>query len=296
MLILVILALIPLGLALAFWQSQRLKVETYRVKPEGYNGPALRILFFSDFHLGLGKSQKRAAAFIQQMTEAEADIILFGGDLFTEPAKTDPATLASYYQILKKLKAKKAIYAIKGNHDACSPTVLSAYRQLCAKLKWQLLENELIYRDAEKLILIGLNDYIHEDSALYLQSEAHAEPGTFRICLIHEPDILPLTEPAKGPSLILSGHTHAGQIAFCSWQPVLPRHGKIFTRGFYRLPKLSKLPPKQNQARKLYGLEPKPVIELKAERYAYVSSGSGTTHLPLRWGAPQSFLLLELEA
>jgi hypothetical protein len=93
-------------------------------------------------------------------------------------------------------------------------------------------------------------------------------PGAPILLLAHDPDVFPYV-PAR-VALTLSGHTHGGQVAIpLVRRPAIPSlHGERYARGH--------------------------VVE--EGRHLYVSSGFGTSGLPLRLLAPPEVVVLELRA
>ena len=88
------------------------------------------------------------------------------------------------------------------------------------------------------------------------------------VLLAHDPDVFPYV-PAR-IALTLSGHTHGGQVAIpVLRRPVIPSHyGERYARGH--------------------------VIE--DGRHLYITSGLGTSGLPVRLLAPPEVVVLELVA
>ncbi len=86
------------------------------------------------------------------------------------------------------------------------------------------------------------------------------------ILLSHDPDVFPYVPDRV--ALTLSGHLHGGQVAIpVLRRPALPsRYGERYARGH--------------------------VVE--DDRHLYVSSGFGTSGLPLRFLAPPEVVILEL--
>lgn len=277
-----------LGLLLLYFSGQRLKGDTKVLKVEGYTGEPLRLLFFSDFHLGSGKSPAKVQAFIKQMAQEEPDLILYGGDLITDHLPLDRTSLDLYGELFQDLKAPLGVYAVFGNHDCNRLRAEGFYRQFCAEQGWTLLENESVTLPGYPIQLIGLADALHQTPEAQLQTESQA-PLT--LILMHEPDALITTPAASGPSLILSGHSHHGQVTLFGYPLVFPKLGRVFYKDWYRYPELPGLPKNFREAEKKYRFTGD---TLAAERYLYVSPGAGMVHLPFRFFADQSYLVLEI--
>ncbi|HEU0012912.1 MAG TPA: hypothetical protein VFQ45_04475, partial [Longimicrobium sp.] len=68
-------------------------------------------------------------------------------------------------------------------------------------------------------------------------------------------------------TLMLSGHTHGGQVNLFGWAPVLPRGSGRYVRGWFRDPGAIPL---------------------------YVSRGIGTSQYPVRLGSPPELALFDI--
>ena len=111
-------------------------------------------------------------------------------------------------------------------------------------------------------------DFRHNEQALPLLMAALPDT-TFTLLLCHNPETAE-TAGALGVDLMLSGHTHGGQLRLpLLGSPSLEyKHGRRFIKGFYRIGGLS----------------------------LYVHSGLGTVYLPLRFLAPPEIALFHISA
>lgn len=117
---------------------------------------SLRLLYFSDLHLGPGMPQKRLQKLISLMLEEEPELILFGGDMLEHGERFGERELALWTKELSKLKPRLGFYAVKGNHDSESPEAAAFLEKLYARLGVRLLSNEAV--DLGGLILVGLDE------------------------------------------------------------------------------------------------------------------------------------------
>ena len=86
------------------------------------------------------------------------------------------------------------------------------------------------------------------------------------ILLAHEPDIM-LRVPER-VSLVLSGHTHGGQVRLFGWSPVVPsRYGNRYAYGHVR-----------------------------EQCDLIVSGGLGCSIIPVRFGMPPEIVLVSITA
>jgi uncharacterized protein len=149
--------------------------------------------------------------------EAHYDICVLTGDYRAETWGPYDATLAG----VARLKAP--VYGVLGNHDTiCMVPGLEAMG-----IKMLLNEGEVIERGGQHLHLGGIDDahfYRMDD----IGKVAAAIPdGEFSILISHTPEVYQQAALA-GFNLLLSGHTHGGQICLPGGIPitldsVLPR-------------------------------------------------------------------------
>ena len=271
----------------AWWESTAAEISEHRLAvpdlPPGLDG--LRILHVSDTHFPAdGDSVGR---FLERVRQLDYDLICCTGDYVETAAGWDSAADA-----LTQLRAPFGVYATLGAHDYCPPvrTVgewasFNADRLMGSPRRFVnpqpfverleaagivVLRNE--WRSLEiggELVRIG---GAGDDSARMARLEsAVPPPGGFSMLLTHAPDAaLRLPPPsAGGPSLVLCGHTHGGQIRVPGWGAPL-RHSRLVSR------------------RRADG-----VFEVGGAQVV-VSRGFGTAHVPLRFACRPEIGLLTL--
>ncbi len=173
----------------------------------GEQAGSLRIAAAADTHFGLLSGQGHAERLVQEVNALKPDIILLPGDLFDDDIR--PFLDQRIDQTLSKLQAPYGVYATLGNHDRHDGSV----EQLIAALTdsgIHVLYDEAVTVD-DRFTLVGRRDY----------SDSHRQPleevmrGVDRskpvILLDHQPNALDEAERA-GVDLVLSGHTHRGQV------------------------------------------------------------------------------------
>lgn len=127
-----------------------------RTEGNSQSWESLRLLYFSDLHLGPGMPQKRLQKLLSLMLEEEPELILFGGDMLEHGERFGERELALWTKELLKLKPRLGFYAVKGNHDSESPEAAAFLEKLYAQLGVRLLSNEAV--DLGGLILVGLDE------------------------------------------------------------------------------------------------------------------------------------------
>lgn len=127
-----------------------------RTEGNSQSWESLRLLYFSDLHLGPGMPQKRLQKLISLMLEEEPELILFGGDMLEHGERFGERELALWTKELSKLKPRLGFYAVTGNHDSESPEAAAFLEKLYARLGVRLLSNEAV--DLGGLVLVGLDE------------------------------------------------------------------------------------------------------------------------------------------
>lgn len=127
-----------------------------RTEGNSQSWESLRLLYFSDLHLGPGMPQKRLQKLLSLMLEEEPELILFGGDMLEHGERFGERELVLWTKELSKLKPQLGFYAVKGNHDSESPEAAAFLEKLYARLCVRLLSNEAV--DLGGLVLVGLDE------------------------------------------------------------------------------------------------------------------------------------------
>ncbi|MGA0241421.1 MAG: metallophosphoesterase [Candidatus Marinamargulisbacteria bacterium] len=210
-----------------------------------------RFVFISDVHVGT-RSNRHLHKIISRIQALSPEFVLIGGDLIDSSAIT-----INHLDAFKRLTMP--IYFVTGNHEYYlkhHATLLSQLEQV--NIKW--LNNNSIQHDTIHLIGISDNQSIQEQTS-HVTQRMKKYPHAFSLAIIHKPhcfDAMPIP-----PDLMLSGHTHNGQLFPFGW--------------------LVKC-----QFPRIYGRY------IKHNHTLYVSSGVGTWGTPLRLGSINEIVSIEL--
>ncbi len=169
-------------------------------------GKPLKIVAFSDVHLGYGTGKKQLARYVDMINEQKPDLILIGGDLIDNDIT--PVVKESMQDELNRLHAPQGIYMVPGNHDYfCG---INACEQFISQTDICFLKDSVVTLPCG-IQIIGRDDR-HNRNRLPLASLAGKTDKTKPIILIdHQP--YNLEESGQcGIDLQFSGHTHRGQI------------------------------------------------------------------------------------
>ncbi len=240
-----------------------LVVRHLRMELPGWNSD-LRIAVLSDLHIGsphVGLDKLRK---IVERTNAESPaLIVVLGDFVTGGPNgrrsggfVEPELIA---QELKKLRAPLGVYAVLGNHDWWYDGERVAKALTDAGIP--VLENRAVH--VGHIWLGGIADYWTREPAVAgtLRQVKSDDPV---VLITHNPDIFP--EVPSRVSVTLAAHTHGGQVK-------LPIIGTLITT--------SKL-----------GYNAGEYVE--QGRHLFVTTGIGTSILPVRFGVPPEIVILTL--
>ena len=256
------------ALALTAWagwlEPRRLVVRDIELTLPRWRPDGMRAGVLSDVHAGVPHMPlAKLARAVDALNDRAPDVHLLLGDYLdsSQPwrRRLAPELVAKE---LARLRAPLGTIAVIGNHD---------WRNSGDRV-WRALEAEgvTVLEDravglANGLWVAGLGDMRHRrpNVARALREIPEDAPA---IVLSHDPDMFP--EVPERVSLTLAGHTHGGQVAIpLLRRPLLPSYyGERYARGH--------------------------VIE--HGRHLFVSSGLGTSGLPIRLLAPPEVLILTL--
>lgn len=207
------------------------------------------LFFISDIH------RRTISDKIIAEVSGKADFVVIGGDLTEKGVPMDKVKAN-----IEKLKQIGPIYFVWGNND---------YEVDFHELDAVLLESGVKTLDntavtfesdtGEKFSLLGVDDLNQGRDRLDL-ALSDSESNSFKILACHYPSISEKILPENNIKLVLSGHTHGGQIHLFGYSP--------YKRG------------------ELKRLENTTLL---------VSNGYGTTAIPLRLGAPAECHLITLK-
>jgi len=208
-------------------------------------GPAverpLSIVQITDPHLGPFMSVARLRRICERAVERKPDLVLLTGDFLTMESQSDPELLASALAPLAALPGR--CFACFGNHDHEAPdTVRGALARAGVTL---LVDQSCELETAAGPVQIVGMDFVWRERKEHLARVCAAQPrkdGLLRIVLLHDPGAFKHL-PAGEADLVLSGHTHGGQVGLVSlglpWTLMrlfvsVPDHG-FWARGSDRL-------------------------------------------------------------
>ncbi len=264
----VILILTAIAAVLFIWghwlEPRSIRVETTAVGVSGLpeNARGVRICAFSDTHLGFGVDAEALSKALEKITEQDPDVIVFLGDLYDYYGRETPETRQedAVVAVLSALSAPGGKYAVLGNHDYAGGVQKDIDRILTAS------GFTVLYDEAVQLPLYGLNIFGAKDRIqVKTAAESYApKAGYYNVVLCHEPDVF---DEMTGVDLMLSGHTHGGQIRVPFLGALVDsKYGRKYISGLYTV----------------------------GDGQVYVTRGVGMTILKLRFLCPPEISVLEI--
>ncbi len=188
-------------------------IETHEVSVKGLPArlDGTTIAMMADMHVGeLMVGPRWLNARVAQVQALRPDMIVLTGDLFER--SSDPAEMTP---VMRQLSAPLGVWAVRGNHDTVRPNRRDATGEILAGAGIRILSNEWV-NTADGLVLAGIDDLTSSrrragEGEANLDRALADRPANPTILLSHTPWLTDRAA-AAGVSLMLSGHTHNGQI------------------------------------------------------------------------------------
>ncbi len=257
-----------------FWDRHHLELVEQIIRlprlPEAFRG--LRIAQVSDIHYDEYTEPYFVREVVGRINALNPDIVVLTGDFVTEGLLPDHVSARLSYpcaEILGDIQCPHR-FASLGNHDALVgwPVVVDALKVHGIPT---LVNSYLPFeRDGNRLWLAGLRSSLEDSPDLNKAVPRQAAPDEPVILLAHEPDYANHVVAHGGVDLMLSGHTHGGQVRLPflgTPRHMLPHGGRRFVEGYFKVGPLQ----------------------------LYVNRGIGTVKLPVRFLCPPELTLFTLQ-
>ncbi|VDN01492.1 unnamed protein product [Thelazia callipaeda] len=219
-----------------YFQVNRVNVKI-RNLPSSFDGFSIALL--TDIHVGPTVDQKRVLKIVTKTSALYPDVVAISGDL----VDGFPSNLAERTKPLANLKSKYGVYFVTGNHEYYHGDVDQWLHYFTTKLNITVLRNthrNLCSISGDCICIAGVDDYYTErlrihnhrmDAERALDGCSNAQPV---ILLVHQPNGASkiVRNTKKRIDLILSGHTHGGQL-YILW--LFAYLMNAFMYGHYRI-------------------------------------------------------------
>lgn len=273
--IVIAVAAICIGVYMVFIEPYRIQVRDielhYPDLPPAFDG--YMILHLSDLHIRkLGKLERRTMELLRQR---EVDTCFITGDVTAEPRASDV-----FRRVCSAIKHRDPIYMVLGNseHKPWVDTETLVEALSFQGLRILVNSNSAIHRDQDSIHVAGIDDPYSKlgdiDAAF-----AGIDPGSFIVLLAHCPSAAPAGFE-KGADLVLSGHTHGGQVRIpgINWYWTHMRANKELNDGLYTPSDISHI------LRRDVG-----------NRVLFVHRGIGTSRIYIRLSCPPEIVYITLK-
>lgn len=226
-------------------------------------GEEVKVALISDIHLGTYSSNALLQRTLEKAEENKATMIVITGDFISDLEEKD---LLSAFTPLARTSLP--IYAVAGNHDSEAPGKVPSdvVRRVLSSYGVQFVDNTTmnVVVNNTSLTMIGLSDLWEGKMDESVLNNVKEEEHT--ILFAHNPDTLHHIE-SYPVDLVLSGHTHGGQIKIPFIYPYFIPSEYKYERGWYQ----------------------------KDNYKLYVTSGLGMTGLPIRLGVPPELVMFTIK-
>lgn len=265
----------PLGVYASFVEPGRLQVErtTVPVDPARAGDRDLRVAVLADIQTpDVGDYERRA---VERTNALHPDIVLIPGDLFQMSRARFRRELPELRALVRGLHAPGGVFVVDGDADD-PPGLREVLRGTSARLLFDEVATTRVR--GRRVTIGGIELYWKSPGAARVYRALERRPGErdFRILLAHRPDAALILPDRPRTDLVVSGHTHGGQVTIPGFGP----------------PYIASDVPRDVGAGGLH--------TLSGARRIYVSRGVGREHgshaPPLRFNCPPEVSLLKLRS
>jgi len=268
------------GLIYSLIEPHRLTLRQFDVKLESLppECEGLKILQLSDLHCSAITSTRLIARAVSVCNLLKPDVVVLTGDFVSRRnsysrfsgARVWARPIMEYADavagVLRELRAPDGVFAVPGNHDHSQGNCDAIMDVLQANGVRPLVNRSTLVRGV--LPIVGLDD-LRAGRPLLGPAFENIAPEMAQIVLSHNPRLL--ASISQRNALMLSGHTHAGQVLL----PFMPQRvtpsdvaSTPHLKGWYR----------QGRAQ------------------LYVNTGLGSVHFPMRFRCPPEISVFTLRA
>lgn len=228
--IFLLILIIILFFSYSFLESKLVEYKKIEIKnnqiPKSFDN--FKIIFISDFHKRIYLEPNKIKKIVEKINKENPDMVLLGGDYINQNKKD-----VVVFSELKNINSKHGVYGVYGNHDIWIGEDL---------LKQYFKENNIndlnnnsywVEKNGEKIKIGGVGDLWKSDQDL-LKTTNDLDQKDYSILISHNPDYIEEIKSEDKIDLILSGHTHGGQITFFGlFAPLNPSKYK-YLKGLYK--------------------------------------------------------------
>jgi uncharacterized protein len=245
-------------------EAETLTVEqvTINLKRLPKNLDGFRLVQLSDIHHSPFTDLEHIARAVKISNDLKPDMFVLTGDFVSH----EPEYIAPMAEVMGQLESEFGSFACLGNHDHWTDAEMVTSCLRDANITVLTNEGFRFTARSASFWLAGVDDYMVGKTDLRTALRG-SFPDEMKMLLAHNPKILYRAARAS-VDLMLSGHTHGGQVKLRDDEKrILPRRRK-FASGLYR----------------------------RKDTQMYINRGIGTVVLPVRYGCPPEISLIELRS
>lgn len=219
--------------------TAKVGVREYRIInekiPDNFNG--LKIIQMSDLHYGSTMFNKDVKKIVSLINDRKPDIVVFTGDLINKNYNLDSKEQEELINNLKSISTTINKYAVLGDED--NEKIATIFNQSNFIILRD--ESDLIYNSTTNpILLVGINTRSKEpniDKAYSYFKEPTHNANIYTIVISHEPDIADDIVDTYNSDLLLSGHSHNGniRIPFIKYSLFKVNGAKKYDQDYYKL-------------------------------------------------------------
>ena len=165
----------------------------------------VRVALIADLHIGLFSGHERQLKqIVQKINQQQPDFVVVAGDWTYEPENK----LAEELAVLKQIVAP--VYSVNGNHDEQypGPPIQQLLKDALEINNVMDIEGKIVEFDGFRLIGVG-DLWAGKADMRYMPELPQDKPW---LILSHNPDTVDMVPDLPTRPLMLSGHTHGGQV------------------------------------------------------------------------------------
>ncbi len=205
-----------------------IKIREYPIyiENESYNLNGLKITHFSDIHFNNSINIKKVKEVVKSINKTNPDIVIFTGDLIDKGYVLSSEQKEELIEELSQIKAKIGKYAIYGDEDKLT------FKNLLDNCDFEILDNtyKKVYISSSYINLIAVDNKYSMNEFTSIADDA------LTIVLTHKPDLTDRIISDFNPDIILSGHSHNGQIRLPLIGPLIKKEGaKKYPSSYYEI-------------------------------------------------------------
>lgn len=218
-----------------------LVTKEYKIESNSINNSfdGLKVVHFSDLHYLRIMNKEKLKKIVEEINLINPDIVVFTGDLIDKDYDISNTDKNDLINSLKNIRSKYGKYSILGNNDYVKEKEL--LEEIYIDSDFILLKNsyDIIYGKDKDKIFIGGTDTFSFDKAninKIMEYFDNNEDISYKIILTHEPDYIDAIVENYDIDLLLSGHSHNGQVNIPFIKKLfLPYGSKKYYKNYYKV-------------------------------------------------------------